>query len=487
MNAIYSAQSKIRKDFGLRKVKVIHNQNYQRHGTKSYVYLMKRFGFQPTKEGPFYHVERIQQRGLVPEKFKAAIGGRVQKQQVLVKKTGSGKDPAHGEVTADDQQNDSEYLCKVQIGKPVQSLMLDFDTGSADTWVRSASQSSSSQSGHNVFNPKKSNTFKELTGKTWKIQYGDGSTASGNCGADTLIVGGLSIHNQTIELATKMSKEFEQGTGDGLLGLAWSKINTVKDAGEPDPQATPVENMIKQEDIPKEAELFTSCFYSTRDAGTDDASPKESFYTFGYIDQDLVKQSGEDIHWVDVDNSEGFWSFPSASASINGQAVAATAAESAGSGSSSDNTAIADTGTTLALLSDTVVDALYKAIPGAKYDYSNQGYIFPVSTAAADLPEFRVAVGDKEFLIQKEDLAFAPTDDGKHWYGGVQSRGTLTFDILGDTFLKSCYCIWDQGNKRFGVVPKIEKTQNLTPPSDSGAGDGEKVKVFSTDMVGLDE
>lgn len=25
--------------------------------------------------------------------------------------------------------------------------------------------------------------------------------------------------------------------------------------------------------------------------------------------------------------------------------------------------------------------------------------------------------------------------------------------------------IWDQGNKRFGVVPKIEKTQNLTPSS----------------------
>jgi hypothetical protein len=27
--------------------------------------------------------------------------------------------------------------------------------------------------------------------------------------------------------------------------------------------------------------------------------------------------------------------------------------------------------------------------------------------------------------------------------------------------------IWDQGNTRFGVVPKIEKTQNLTPPTTS--------------------
>ncbi len=285
-------------------------------------------------------------------------------------------------------------------------------------------QGKSHHSKHNVFDPKKSETFKKLSGKTWKIQYGDGSTASGDCGSDTLILGGLVIKEQTIECASKLSRQFAQSTGDGLLGLAWSKINTVKDSGEKDPQATPVENMIKQEDIPKESELFTSAFYSSRDKGA------ESFYTFGYIDQDLVQKSGEEIHWTQINNSEGFWSFSSESCSINGEKIDLTG-----------NTAIADTGTTLALMGDKVVEKLYSQIPGAKYDWLSQGYIFPATVKGDDLPEIKVAVGDKEYVIQKEDLAFALTDDKKSWYGGIQSRGMMPFDILGDTFLKSVYAV----------------------------------------------
>lgn len=285
--------------------------------------------------------------------------------------------------------------------------------------------SSSEEKDHNVFDPKESDTWEPLPGKSWKIEYGDGSNASGDCGTDTLTIGGLSVKKQTVEIAKKLSDQFASNTGDGLLGLAFSKINTVQDGGKADPQATPVENMIKQEDIPKEAALFTSAFYSSRDAAT-----SKSFYTFGFIDEELVKQSGEEIHWVDIDNSDGLWAFPSESVSIEGESI-----------TRHSNTAIADTGTTLALMSDDVVDALYSQIPGATYDWSNQGYIFPIDVKLDDLPDFKVAVGDKEFLIQKEDLAFAPTDDGEGWYGGVQSRGILPFDILGDTFLKSVYAV----------------------------------------------
>ncbi|KAK6846057.1 eukaryotic aspartyl protease [Apiospora arundinis] len=452
MDAVYASQKNLIQSMGLSKVRVVRNPNYQSHGTKSYVYLLNRFGFEPTKPGPYCHVKRTHQHGLIPAAFTKALGGRARQDRVLVKKTGSG-DSDHGEVTAEDQQNDSMYLCPVEIGTPAQKFMLDFDTGSADLWMFSTEQSNVGQ--HNAFDPKKSKTFKKLSDRAWKISYGDGSSASGDCGTDIVTIGGLKVQNQTIELAKKMSAQFAQGTGDGLLGLAFGKINTVtNNEGTSDPAATPVENMIAQDDIPKDSELFTSAFYSDRDQG------KESFYTFGFIDQDLVQ--GQDIYWTKIDNSQGFWQFPSESVSVNGKST-----------KQSGNLAIADTGTTLALMSDEVCKALYDQIPGATYDEQNQGYVFPLSTSVDDLPEFKVDIGGKEFVIQKEDLAFAPADE-KNWYGGVQSRGDMQFDILGDVFLKSVYAIWDQGNTRFGVVPKIEKTQNLTPPASSGQG-GEKV------------
>ncbi|KAI1823418.1 eukaryotic aspartyl protease [Xylaria intraflava] len=445
MEAIYSVQRQFRHDRGLTKIRAIHNQNYKRHGTKSYVHLLRKYNFEPTKEGPYTLVNAPKEKGLLSKRRKT--GDSLNRQRVLVKKESPEPGAQHGEVTAEDSQNDTLYLCKVSIGTPPQTLVLDFDTGSADLWVFSKALSPSQRKGHNVFDSKASSTFKQLPGDTWNISYGDGSSASGDCGADTVVVGGLSVKCQTVETAKQLSEEFVRGTGDGLLGLAFGSINTVRHKGRPDPQATPVENMIKQKDIPAQAELFTSAFYSTRDAG----SPT-SFYTFGYIDEDLVKNSGEEIHWVNVDNSDGFWAFPSNAVSINGKSIP-----------TSYNTAIADTGTTLMLVADYIVDALYAHIPGAKYDWSNQGYIFPLGVTAEDLPDFKVAIGDKLFLVQKEDIAFSVTDDGNHWFGGIQSRGTLPFDIYGDTFLKSVYAIWDQGNTRFGVVPKLEKTQSLTP------------------------
>ncbi|KAJ4302319.1 hypothetical protein N0V88_002463 [Collariella sp. IMI 366227] len=431
MEDLLRTQSKLREERGLHKVKAVPNPNYKRHGTKSYVYALNRFRFQPTKPGPYF------------QKYKETQDKEPIRKYLGLYKRSRVEEHEPGFVTAEDQQNDSEYLCEITIGTEPQKVTLDFDTGSADLWVS-----------QKAFISEKSTTFKVAKDQSWRIQYGDGSSASGFVGTDVISLGGLKIENQAIEVAKQMSAQFSEGTMDGLLGLAFSTINTIEAGGKPSPQPTPVDNMISQKDIPADAELFTSAMYSTRDGG------EQSFYTFGWIDEELVKQSGEDITWTNIDNSEGFWMFSSSHAVVNGEKVRTRR-----------NRAIADTGTTLALVSDEVCEALYAQIKGAEYNYEYQGYIIPKTVTLEDLPEFKIAVGDHDFLIQKEDLLFAPADDNS-WYGGVQSRGENPFDILGDTFLKSIYAIWDQGRKRFGAVPKIQKTQSLEWPGMPANGNG---------------
>lgn len=370
-----------------------------------------------------------------------AIGGRTHITHIIAKRDTKG---SSAQITAEDIQLDSEYLCPVQIGTPAQTLMLDFDTGSSDLWASkpavcyinvlkltiqqvwstelpSSTQTQGGQTGHNIFDPSNSSTFKKMSGFSWKISYADGSGASGDVGTDNVSVGTVTIREQAIELAKSMSSQFIRDTGDGLLGLAWPKINTVK----PEPVATPVQNMITQDDIPQSAELFTAYLGSWRD--TNDPDQGGSFYTFGEIDQEAL--NGQTPAYTHVDNRKGFWMFPSTSVSINDQTT-----------DRSGNKAIADTGTTLCLVDDNTVTAIYDAIPGSTYDNTQQGYVFPANTTADQLPDVAFPVGDTLIHIQKEDLGFADAGNGMV-FGGIQSRGSNPFDILGDVFLKSAYVV----------------------------------------------
>ena len=234
-----------------------------------------------------------------------------------------------------------------------------------------------------------------------------------------MTIGGLTITGQEIELAKTLSTEFASGAGDGLLGLAWPSINTVT----PSPALPPVQNAISQKLLA--SGLFTAHLASYRDNAS--GADGTSFYTFGSIDTSIPGSSTPS--YAPVDNSQGFWQFASATASVNGTALPRDG-----------NTAIADTGTTLALVDDATVEAIYKAIPGSSYNQTQQGYVFPQTVTPDQLPVVKFAVGGVEFAVPKEALAFADGGDGT-WYGGIQSRGDLGFDILGDTFLKGIYAV----------------------------------------------
>ena len=94
-------------------------------------------------------------------------------------------------------------------------------------WVFSSELPSSETSGHSVYKP--SSNSSKMNGYSWSISYGDGSSASGDVYKDTVGLAGISAPQQAVEAASKISAQFSQNSNnDGLLGLAFSSINTGK-------------------------------------------------------------------------------------------------------------------------------------------------------------------------------------------------------------------------------------------------------------------
>jgi hypothetical protein len=104
---------------------------------------------------------------------------------------------------------------------------------------------------HTAFDPAKSKTFALTQGAKFKISYGDGSGAAGIVGTDVVEIGGVKVENQTVELANAVSQSFVQDANtDGLVGLAFSNLNTVNDGTKKTPAKTFFDNVMNDLDMP---------------------------------------------------------------------------------------------------------------------------------------------------------------------------------------------------------------------------------------------
>lgn len=312
------------------------------------------------------------------EKAKAGAGTTVQ----ATNGTGEGGAAGAagtGSAAAIPQPGDVEYLVPVSIGG--QMVNLDADTGSADLWTTSTLLPVAQRTGQKaLYDPTKSPTAKLVQGATYTISYGDGSGSRGVLYRDNVTIGGLSVENQGVEVATAMSQSFtDDKANQGLLGLCFSKINAVK----PTKEKTWFENVMPQ--------LAEQVFTADLRKGTTGA------YQMGFIDN--TKFTGP-MNWVPVNTSSGFWQFTTAGYSIGGGGALKTLPAS---------NAIADTGTTLMLVSKEVAQAYWSGVPGAKNDDQVGGITFPCKTT---LPDLIMDVGGGAFAvkIRGTDINFANVD-----------------------------------------------------------------------------
>ncbi|RDL35453.1 uncharacterized protein BP5553_07384 [Venustampulla echinocandica] len=314
---------------------------------------------------------------------------------------------------------DREYLSPVSIGTPPQILDLDFDTGSSDLWVFSTATDQSQVSGQKLYSPENSTTSSLLLGHTWSISYGDGSYCRGNVFHERVSIGGVPADAQAVEVATSVSYSFtSDAASSGLVGLGFNTINQVT----PTRQKTWFDNVQSSLAAP---------LYSV-----DLKKGAVGSYTFGTIDASAYTG---DIAYAPVNNSRGFWEFTASGFEIGNDGFTETPLSS-----------MADTGTTLLLLEDSIVKQYYAKIPDSYYSGSQGAYVFPCNST---MPDFTFGIGNYRGSIPGSYLNYANLN-AMVCYGGIQGKGGLPFSIWGDIVLKAQFVVFDVGNTRIGFAKK---------------------------------
>jgi hypothetical protein len=324
--------------------------------------------------------------------------------------------------------NSGRYLCPIGIeGK---TFSLEFDTGSADFWVLSTLTNASDVVGtHALYDPSTSNTSVAFTNYTWLVGYNDQSGASGVVYEDTVLFGEMEVTKQPIQVAETVFGDLVGAPIDGILGMSIGSNHVT-----PSDIPTFLQNLLNH---PLQSSLFTVML-------TRPGEVIQSFVTFGVIDESFV--DNKTIAYQPVFTGRGLWEFPTTYALVNGNTIPRAA----------NNTAIVDTGTTLILLDDATLKAIYTPLGGyfnATLNNGTGGWVFP---STATLPAVTLPMGTTNVTLQSSDLTFSDAGGGLT-YGSLQSRGEIGYDVFGDVWLNNVYAIFDMTDltvPRIGVVSR---------------------------------
>ncbi|OJK05153.1 hypothetical protein ASPACDRAFT_110400 [Aspergillus aculeatus ATCC 16872] len=317
-------------------------------------------------------------------------------------------DLSRHDVLVDNFMN-AQYFSEIELGTPPQTFKVVLDTGSSNLWVPSSECGSIACYLHNKYDSSSSSTYKK-NGSEFAIRYGSGSL-SGFVSQDTLTIGDLTIKEQDFAEATQEpGLAFAFGRFDGILGLGYDTISVNK-------IVPPFYNMLKQGLL--DEPVFA--FY----LGDANKEGDSSEATFGGVDKshytgELIKiPLRRKAYWeVDLDSI----------------ALGDDVAELENTG------VILDTGTSLIALPSSLAEMINAQIGTGQSKRSS-------------LPDVTFALSGHNFTISAFDYTLETQGSCISAFMGMdfpEPVGPLA--ILGDSFLRKWYSVYDLGNSAVGLA-----------------------------------
>ncbi|GAA5971359.1 hypothetical protein JCM11641_008322 [Rhodosporidiobolus odoratus] len=325
--------------------------------------------------------------------------------------------PSTGAVPLIDELNDSLWAGYLAIGTPPAQFLIDFDTGSSDLWVPSNSCTSNACSNKRKYDPSSSSYSKPVPNKKLSIQYGDGSTTSGNVYMDTVTIAGFAAVNQTFGAATTLSDSWQYDPPDGLMGMGYQSLSQLR--------SPPVfQTLVSRGKL-------SSAMFSFKLSST--SVGKSELYLGGMNPSYYVAGTTQ---WAPV-ISQAYWTV-AGQTQVNGATV----------GSTGTFNAIIDTGTTIIVAPTSFASKFWAAVPNSAPYGSGGYYTFPCNSAPT--VSFTFGGSTTQWKVSQFNLGRVSSGSSK-CVGSVVGQDTgINGVIMGDNFLKNVYATFDLTNNRVG-------------------------------------
>jgi cathepsin D len=300
------------------------------------------------------------------------------------------------------------YYGPVRVGTPSQTLLVVFDTGSANLWLPTARAAGE---GHRSFDMQHSSSYEPLNAP-FDLKYGSGQVAGHFC-RDRVALAEFALPNFTFAVAEDTSgvHGYAVDPYDGILGLGF---RTIAEDGVPTVLGALVQS----------GQLTEPVF------GFFLGSDKDGELVLGGVDNDHFVG---DFHFVDLAHAS-YWAVTLDAMQL-GSEMTLTASK----------LAIVDSGTSLLVGPDREVQVLMTMLGAVKM----QGAW--VVECSRTLPSISFVIGGKAFALNAQD--FIVVRGALFCELGIQGATINSpFWILGDVFMRRYYVQFDWGKKRLGLA-----------------------------------
>ncbi|KAH8821654.1 aspartic proteinase precursor [Xylogone sp. PMI_703] len=331
------------------------------------------------------------------------------------------------------------YIANATVGTPAQAVRLQIDTGSSDLWFNTPSsqecqsrRSPCSLTG--TYEANSSSTYSYVA-SDFNITYADGTGASGDYATDNFTIGGISLASLQFGIG------YRSTIGQGILGVGYALLETQVASGRGPYNNLPAQMVADG--------LIQSNAYSL---WLNDLDSSTGSILFGGVD--TAKFQGE-LQTVPIQKVNGLFQaffITLTDLSFGDQVVA----------SNQSQPVLLDSGSSLTLLPDSMVEALYQALD-AQFD-SSQGTAFVDCNLSQNSTTLDFVFSGATISVALSELLIrAGTSTGQQLLlpngapaclFGISPAGNLN-SVLGDTFLRSAYVVYDISNNEISLAQTV--------------------------------